>query len=214
LAIDTSSTQGGMALYDGNALSVRSWPAGRSHTTTVLAEIHHLLDVAGLDVRELAAIAVAIGPGAFTGLRVGIGVAKGFHLAHGAPLVGVSTLEATALPFATCGAAVVATVNAGRGRLAWAWYAPASNDVSESQPPRNGTVAELAAELAGDGPAIVVGELDAEQEAIVANIEGVFVPPRPFRIRQPGAIAEMGWRRWLSRMVDDAANLEPVYLSR
>jgi tRNA threonylcarbamoyladenosine biosynthesis protein TsaB len=214
LAIDTSSAQGGLALYDGNALSVRSWPAGRSHTTTVLAEIHHLVDVAGVDARELAAIAVAIGPGAFTGLRVGIGVAKGFHLAHGVPLVGVSTLEATALPFASCGAAVVATVSAGRGRLTWAWYGPAPNGVGETQPPRNGTVAELAAELAEGGPAIVVGELDVEQEATVANIESAFVPPRPFRVRQPGAVAEMGWRRWLSRMVDDAANLEPVYLSR
>ena len=102
LSIDTSSSQGGIALYDGRTLSTRSWPAERSHTTTLLSEIHHLLDRAEVRVPELAAVAIAIGPGAFTGLRVGFGVAKGFHLATKVPLIGISTLEATALGYATC----------------------------------------------------------------------------------------------------------------
>ncbi|MGH2613954.1 MAG: tRNA (adenosine(37)-N6)-threonylcarbamoyltransferase complex dimerization subunit type 1 TsaB, partial [Thermomicrobiales bacterium] len=117
LAVDTSSAQGGIALFDGQMLSVRSWPADRSHTTTALVEIHHLLAAAELEVHDLAAVAVAAGPGAFTGLRVGFGIAKGFHLATGVPLIGVSTLEFTALPFAICGMPIVAAVAAGRGRL-------------------------------------------------------------------------------------------------
>jgi tRNA threonylcarbamoyladenosine biosynthesis protein TsaB len=100
LGIDTSSGQGGVALYDGQRVSTRSWPADRSHTTTLLSEIHHLLARAELGIRELAAVAVATGPGAFTGLRVGFGVAKGFHLATGIPLIGVPTLDATAFAFA------------------------------------------------------------------------------------------------------------------
>jgi tRNA threonylcarbamoyladenosine biosynthesis protein TsaB len=214
LAIDTSSAQAGVALYDGDSLSIRSWPAGRSHTTTLLAEIHHVLEVASVEVSGLVAVAVAIGPGTFTGLRVGFGVAKGFHLAQGVPLIGVSTLEATALPFATHGAPIVATVGAGRGRLVWARYEPSPDGVVEIQPPRNGTADELAAELAGDAPTIVAGELDEEQLALVTTTAGVTAPPLPFRIRQPGAIAEIGWRRWTAGLVDDAANLEPLYLSR
>src|SRR5215216_6969118 len=112
LSIDTSSGQGGVALYDGQRLSTRSWPADRSHTTTLLSEIHQLLDRAEVRVRELAAVAIATGPGAFTGLRVGFGIAKGFHLAIGVPLIGVPTLEATALAFASCGTPVVAVVGA------------------------------------------------------------------------------------------------------
>src|SRR5688500_17914581 len=92
LTIDTSSGQGGIALYDGHSLSSRTWPADRAHTTTLLSEIHHLLDRAGVQVRDLAAVGIAVGPGAFTGLRVGFGVAKGFHLATGLPLIGVHTL--------------------------------------------------------------------------------------------------------------------------
>lgn len=214
LAIDTSSAQGGIALYDGQRLSLRSWPAERSHTTTVLSELHHLLDVERLGPRDLAAIAVAIGPGAFTGLRVGIGVAKGFHLASDVPLIGVSTLEATALPFACCGQPIVAAIAAGRGRLVWAHYEPGDSGVAEIHPPRNGTAADLAEELRFAGAVIIAGELADDQVAIIASADCTAIPPRALRSRQPSAIAEIGWRRWRSGAVDDAATLEPTYLSR
>jgi tRNA threonylcarbamoyladenosine biosynthesis protein TsaB len=214
LTIDTSSAQGGIAWYDGAHLSLRSWPAERSHTTTLLAEIHHLLDADGIGTRDIAAIAVAIGPGAFTGLRAGIGAAKGFHLATGVPLIGVSTLAATALPFVACGQPIVATVAAGRGRLVWAHYRADGAGVMETRPPRNGTIGELAEELATAEGVIISGELDAQQVEAITGIDGVIVPPAALRSRQPSSLAEIGWRRWLAGQVDDATALEPVYLSR
>jgi tRNA threonylcarbamoyladenosine biosynthesis protein TsaB len=214
LAIDTSSAHGGLALYDGQTLSTRSWPAERSHTTTLLSEVHRLLDAARLQVADLAAIAIAVGPGAFTGLRVGFGVAKGFHLAAATPLIGVSTLEATALPFASCGRPVVATVAAGRGRLVWAYYVPEGGVLRESRLARNGTIAELAAELSNGDPVVVCGELDDEQASLLDRNGTVTIPPRPLRLRQPGAFAEIGWRRGQQGAFDDATLIEPVYLSR
>ena len=214
LAIDTSSAQGGVAIYDGERLSLRSWPAERSHTTTLLGEIHHLLDRFGVSPRDLGAIAIATGPGAFTGLRVGFGVAKGFHLATGVPLVGVSTLEATALPWAVCGAPIIAAVAAGRGRLVWAHFQPVADGVRESRPPRNGAALELAAELSAGDDVIVCGDLDDGQVNLIGTIAGLSVPPRALRGRQPAAIAEIGWRRWGAGGIEDAAALEPVYLSR
>ena len=214
LAIDTASAQGGIAWYDGQRLSLRSWPAERSHTTTLLAEIHHLLDADKLAPRDIAAVAVAIGPGAFTGLRVGIGAAKGFHLATGIPLIGVSTLEAAALPFAACRHPIVATVPAGRGRLVWAHFHVDDSGLVETREPRNGTIAELTGELALGPGAIVTGELDHDQIARVSEIAGTIVPPPALRPRQPASLAELGWRRLLTGRVDDAAALEPIYLSR
>ena len=214
LIIDTSSSQGGIALYDGQTLSTRSWPAERSHTTTLLSEIHHLLDRAEIEVRDLGAIGIATGPGAFTGLRVGFGVAKGFHLATGLPLIGIPTLEAAALAFATCGSSIIATVGAGRGRLVWARYEPGSAGLTESRPPRNGTAAELAEELQGTGPVLVTGEIDDEQARFIAQIDGVSIPPIPLRGRHPGALAEFAWRRWRAGSIDDAVTIELVYLSR
>lgn len=214
LAIDTSSAQGGIAWYDGQRLSSRSWPANRSHTTTLLVEIHHLLDADGLAPLDIAAIAVAIGPGAFTGLRVGIGVAKGFHLATGAPLLGISTLEAAALPFASCGRPIVAAVAAGRGRLVWAHVRAKGAGIFETRPPRNGTILELADELALSGSVIVTGELDTDQIETLSGIAGAIVPPATLRSRNPASLAELGWRRWLADQPDDATALEPIYPSR
>jgi tRNA threonylcarbamoyladenosine biosynthesis protein TsaB len=214
LSIDTSSSQGGLALYDGRTLSTRSWPAARSHTTTLLSEIHHLLDKAEVEVRQLAAVAIATGPGAFTGLRVGFGVAKGFHLATGVPLIGISTLEATALAFAACGTPVVAVVGAGRGRLVWARYEATTDGLTQSRPPRNGTASELVDELRGSGPVLVTGEFDDHQAGLIAGIDGVTLPPAPLRMRQPGALAELAWNRWRAGNGDEATALEPVYLSR
>jgi tRNA threonylcarbamoyladenosine biosynthesis protein TsaB len=214
LAIDTSSSQAGIALFDGRSLSSRSWPADRSHTTTLLCEIHRMLDGGGCEVSDLAAIALAMGPGAFTGLRVGFGVAKGFHLATGVPLIGVSTLEATALPYAVCGCPVVAVVAAGRGRIVWATYTATDTGLSESSLPRNGVVEELAGELQGRDRVIVTGELDDDQEAVLTALSNVVVPPAPLRNRLPGSLASLAWRRWRAGEVDDAVLLEPVYLSR
>jgi tRNA threonylcarbamoyladenosine biosynthesis protein TsaB len=214
LSIDTSSNQGGIALYDGRTLSTRSFPAERSHTTALLSEIHHLLDRADTSVRGLAAIGIATGPGAFTGLRVGFGVAKGFHLATKAPLIGISTLEATALAFATCATPVVAVIGAGRGRLVWARYEASSLGLDQLRPPRNGTVSELVEELRESGPLLVTGELDDDQAGLIDGLDGVSLPPAPLRTRHPGALAELAWRRWQAGNVDEASTIEPVYLSR
>jgi tRNA threonylcarbamoyladenosine biosynthesis protein TsaB len=214
LSIDTSSGQGGLAIYDGRRLSTRSWPADRSHTTTLLSEIHHLLDGADAGVRDLAAVAIATGPGAFTGLRVGFGVAKGFHLATGVPLIGIPTLDAAALGFATCGIPVVAVVGAGRGRLVWASYNTNPEGLVQSRPPRNGTMGEFIEELRESVPALVTGEIDDDQAGLIAQLEGVSLPPAPLRTRQPGALAELAWRRWQVGNVDEARAIEPIYLSR
>src|SRR5215212_12195255 len=170
LSIDTSTGQGGVALYDGRTLSTRSWPAERSHTTTLLSEIHHLLDRAEVRVPELAAVAIAIGPGTFTGLRVGFGVAKGFHLATRVPLIGISTLEATALGYADCGLPIVAVIGAGRGRIVWAHYDAIDGGLNQSRPPRNGTVSELVEELRESGQALVTGEIDDDQAELIGQL--------------------------------------------
>jgi tRNA threonylcarbamoyladenosine biosynthesis protein TsaB len=173
-----------------------------------------LLDRAEISVRELAAVAIAIGPGTFTGLRVGLGVAKGFHLASGVPLLGVPTLEAAALAFASCGTPVVAVVGAGRGRVVWAQYESSPTGLTESHAPRNGTLGELIAELKESGPVLVTGEVDEDQAELIDSIDGVSIPPLALRMRHPGAIAVLAWRRWRAGHADDASAIEPVYLSR
>lgn len=214
LAIDTSSAQGAVALFDGHNLSYRSWPAARAHTSTLLCEVHHLLDAAKRDVGDVVAIVLAVGPGTFTGLRVGFGLAKGFHLATDAPLIGVPTLLATAFPFADCGRLVLATVEAGRGRLVWSTFRREAGCLRELDTPRNSSVAEFIARAADAGPCLIAGEIDPETERELSLIHDAVVPPRAVRMRQPGALAALGWARWQQGQIDDPVSLEPMYLSR
>ncbi len=96
LAIDTATTQVVIATGspDGALRAVSTWPAGYRHGETLLPGIERFLDAYGVGRADLAGIVVGTGPGAFTGLRVGIATAKGLAHGLGIPLVGVSTAEA------------------------------------------------------------------------------------------------------------------------
>src|SRR6478752_10375267 len=123
LAIDTSTDFAGIAVSDGSNVVELRWSAGRNQTTSVLEQIDHCLKLAGIAVSDLAAIAVAIGPGMFNGLRVSASIAKGLAIAGDIPLIGISTLEITAAPWHGLGRGVIALVSAGRGRVVWQRFA-------------------------------------------------------------------------------------------
>ena len=96
LAIDSATTRVVVAVgaLTGDLIEATDWPAGYRHGETLLPTIAALLERRGLAPTALAAIVVGIGPGAFTGLRVGIATAKGLAHALGVPIVGVSTADA------------------------------------------------------------------------------------------------------------------------
>src|SRR4051812_32034901 len=99
LAIDTSTEMVGLAVTDGAVWRRRQWIGGRHQTAQVMGEIERILDSEHIGRADLAAVAVATGPGMFSGLRVGLAIAKGLHLGLGLPVIGVSTIEITIEPF-------------------------------------------------------------------------------------------------------------------
>lgn len=206
LAIDTSSEQAGLALSNGTRTSELIWHAGREQTVTTLAEIDHLFSLLQISFEQVGAIAVATGPGMFNGLRVGLSIAKGLHLAHGTPLIGVSTLLAAAAPFRTLAETVVAVAAAGRGRLVWQRYP------GEDQPV-NSALSDLADALRGlPVGTLVVGELTEEQAEVLRGLGSLAVPDASVRGRRPGALAGLGLVRWRSGQLDDPVALAPTYI--
>jgi len=114
LAIDTSTHYASVALHDGERLlAEHTWLAKQDHTRTLLPAIQHLLAASGTELGSLQAVAVALGPGSFNGLRVGLSTAKGLAIASQLALVGVPTLELIAIEYGLC----EPTMNAGRGRI-------------------------------------------------------------------------------------------------
>jgi tRNA threonylcarbamoyladenosine biosynthesis protein TsaB len=206
LAIDTSSERAGLALFDGEALRECAWPAGRRQTTEVPPRIADLLASASLMPSDLGGVAVAIGPGTFTGLRVGLSLAKGLAMAEGLPIVGVPTLTATALPWTRAGRSVMAVLPAGRGRLVWQRFSE-----GEETSPVNGTPPELLAALQERAVDAIVGELPPLLREALAGA-AVPVLADPGLASRIGAIARLGREALTAGRADDLASLEPIYV--
>ena len=123
LAIDTSTRYGGVALWRGDrTVSSLSWYSSHNHTVELMPAIEYILGHAKANLPELKGIAVALGPGGFSALRVGISAAKGLALPLNIPLVGVSTLETEAYPYAGTNLPIYPLLDAGRSEVATATF--------------------------------------------------------------------------------------------
>ena len=123
LAIDTSTRYAGVGLWRGDRLiSSLSWYSQRNHTEELMPAIGHVLGQAGAGPDSLGGIAVALGPGGFSALRVGISVAQGLALPLSLPVVGVGTLEMEAYTYAGTGLPICPLLEAGRGEVAAALF--------------------------------------------------------------------------------------------
>jgi tRNA threonylcarbamoyladenosine biosynthesis protein TsaB len=207
LAIDTSTIQTGLACYDASGvLGECVWQSGRDHTAQLLPQLTLLLRHIGRGSGAISAIAVALGPGSWSGLRVGMSTAKGLALARSLPIVGVGTLDALAYQHARRGATVAPLIRLGRERFA-------TTGLSTHEP-RNVTLAELCAEI--NGRALFCGDIDTEvREALRLKLGDRAQFPTPAaNLRRPGFLAELAWQRFQAGETDDVATLEPIYLGQ
>jgi tRNA threonylcarbamoyladenosine biosynthesis protein TsaB len=217
LAIDTSTRQAGIALYDRRRglLAEQLWFTANRHTEELMPAISGLFSLAGAGPGDLAAVAVAIGPGSFTGLRVGLAAAKGLALAQGIPIVGIPTLDVTAHPHKDQPVPVIAVAQAGRGRVYWAPYAYGPAGWAPQEPYALSAIPELANVVTR--PMAFAGELSDDDRATLERFAGrqrlVFISPA-LGARRPGCLAELALARLDDGRSDEVASLSPIYLQQ
>jgi tRNA threonylcarbamoyladenosine biosynthesis protein TsaB len=217
LALDTSTKQAGIALYDGDRglIAEYNWHSANRHTEELMPAVAQMLAQAGVAPGALRAVAVALGPGSFTGLRVGLAAAKGLALANDLTLLGIPTLDTVAYPHQAQPVPVVAVLQAGRGRVYWAPYAHGPGGWAAQEPPRLSTVPELANTVVR--PLMFVGEVStADRETLISwagRSRVNFLPPA-LTLRRGGYLAELGWTRFEAGESDDPAALSPIYLQQ
>lgn len=217
LALDTSTRWAGAALYDGDGdrglLAEYNWHSANRHTVELLPQVAHMLAQAEVQPVDLRAVAVALGPGSFTGLRVALAAAKGLALALQIPLLGVPTLDAAAYGHQDAPTPVIAVIQAGRGRVCWALYAHGPAGWAPQTAYALTTIEALAQTVTR--PTLFVGELlQADRELLLQWCGGGrarFASPA-LSMRRAGHIAELGWQRWQAGQADDPATLSPIYL--
>lgn len=215
LALDTSNLVASIALApageDTGKLGAEiTWNAGRHQTTTVLAEVDHLLRLAGVETGQLGAVAVATGPGSFNALRVGMSVAKGLAFSLDIPIFGIGTLDAAATAVAHAGMPVRAFVEAGRGRVVAGDYRQGRGGLTLRGALAHRTYAEL-----GEGllePTILAGELGDIDRDRLRNEQHVVIPLPSLTRRRAAVLLDLAAKRWRDGTADDLLALEPVYI--
>lgn len=218
LAIDTSSARASVALFDGRVLAELTWLAGAGHTRQLLPRVQDLLATAGRSTRDLSAIGVALGPGSFNGLRVGIATAKAIGIALGLPIVGVETLRATAFQFRLTYRPTRPLYDAGRTDVATGLYRESAELFSTLEEPRIATLDDALARSPTD--TLFCGELRPEwRERIISRFgeaagSWALWPGAAEEPRRAGYLAELAWQLLQTGMASDPANLQPLYLRR
>ena len=212
LALDTSTRMVGVAIYDGvSALAELTWSSKDFHTVELAPAVHDTLTRIGSSPADVNAIVVAIGPGSFTGLRIGLALAKGMVLALRIPIIGVPTLDVLATAQAIKKIPMAAVLRVGRGRLAVGWYHVQGGAWRSSGKLEIKTAEELAKQITA--PVYICGELDENEVKLLrekATSAQIGSPAQS--LRRPAYLAEIGWQRWKADMVDDPATLSPLYL--
>lgn len=213
LAIDSSTRAIGLALYDGHSiLYENAWHSQDFHTVELAPAIQEALQRAGLKVTKLGAVGVAIGPGSYTGLRIGLAIAKGLAQARRLSLITVPTLDIVAAAQPITDAPLAAVLGAGRGRLAVGWYRAQDGAWVAQGEAALTTIEELSASI--DKPTIICGELYEEERRVLARKRVNAMIALPSRsLRRPALLAELAWARWQAGEVAREPGLGPVYIT-
>ncbi len=213
LAIDTATRMPSVALYDGEwVLAEETWRSANGHTVELMPSLVRMLERQRVSPSELRGIAVALGPGSFTGLRIGLGAAKGLALTLDIPLLGIPTLDTLVYAQGRKQGPVCALLRAGRGRVSAAFYRRRQGQWQRQGDYRLTTLEELCAEI--ETQTFFCGELDAQAAELLREHLGAkaVVASPASSLRRAGYLAELGWQRLERGEVDDVATLSPIYL--
>ena len=212
LAVDSSTQWIGLALYDGNqVIGEMAWRTQNHHTIELAPAVSSLLKRSGIQTSNLQALAVALGPGSFTSLRIGLAIIKGMSLALHLPVVGVPTLDILAAAQPIQELPLAAILPAGRKRLAAGWYNAVDGKWVSQGELKVCTIEELALQIRK--PTLVCGELSANDRHILARkYKNVVLVSPAQSARRPAFLAEVAWKRWQAGQVDEVMSLAPIYL--
>jgi len=220
LAIETSTMLGGVALMDDSSgliaevrLNVKS-----THSERLMTEIDHLLRQAGLKISDIDVFAVAIGPGSFTGLRIGLSTVKGFSYSTGKPIVSVPTLEALSWNFPYCRYPVCTMLDARKKEVYTALFKWDKEGFLRLIDEMSIKVDRLLEQMVPyiHGKVVFTGEGALLYRDTIIEVMGekaIFAPPEKM-IPSPANVASIGIRKATKEEFSEPVSLIPFYIRR
>ncbi|MBP1775468.1 MAG: Peptidase glycoprotease [candidate division NC10 bacterium] len=213
LGIETSTRQGGVAIIGAERVVCETvLNVEATHSERLLPAVDRALDEAGMTLEGLGGIAVSIGPGSFTGLRIGLSTAKGLAYATGLPLVGVPTLEAMAWTLPAARWQVCPVLDARKQEVYAALFRHEPEGLRRMMDDTAMAPEDLCRLIRN--PTLFLGDgVDAYAALFRERLgERMLLPPLASRGARPASVAELGRRRLLRGERDGPDSLVPRYL--
>lgn len=213
LGLETSTARSSVALVDGERV-VASAAVGvpRRHAEFLGPAIEFCLEQGQVTAEDVTGVAVGLGPGRFTGLRIGIATAQSFAEGRRLPVVGLSGLDVLAFNVRHARKLICAALDARRGELYWAFYRSAPGGVQRQTDLRVGDVDKLAAEIEGAGEAcLVIGDAVLSYRGALTSLDAELAG---IELAWPDAadLAELAVPRFVREETSRPLSLQPIYL--
>ena len=215
LAFETSAKAASAALLEGGKLLGESYQnTGLTHSQTLMVMAENLLSQCGKTAEDVTAVAVAAGPGSFTGVRIGVAAAKGFAWGREIPCFGVSTLEAMALSLGAYQGYVCPCMDARRSQVYNALFYVNQGQLERISEDRAISLAELGAELKNlKEPIFLVGDgSNLCYNTLLESVPGLVLPPEHRMHQRASGVALAARKQAEDGDPGDANALTPNYL--
>jgi tRNA threonylcarbamoyladenosine biosynthesis protein TsaB len=217
LGIDTATRQTSVALgTQRGTIAQTALSVGRSHEEVVVPAIHHLLQWSGTSFSQLGGLAVGIGPGLFTGLRVGVETARTLSQVLGVPIVGIPSLDVLAFSLRDARRAIAAVIDARRGEVFVGLYRPVPGGVARESEFLVASPEAFLAELEARGEEMVLvgdGALRYRRELSTLGRVVEFASPS-LAYPQAASLVELSVPRLEREEFDRAFEVLPLYLRK
>ena len=215
LAFETSAKAASVALFDGDKLLAEAYQnTGLTHSQTLMVMAEDLLKSCGKTASDVTAIAVAEGPGSFTGVRIGVAAAKGFAWGGELPCYGVSTLEAMVETLGIYQGYVCPCMDARRSQVYNALFYVNCGEIQRVQPDRAISLVELGEELKTlEGPIFLVGDGSTlSYNTLKDTVPDLVLPPEHRMHQRASGVAIAATKKIAAGEPGDGNALTPNYL--
>lgn len=220
LGIETSTPASGVCvatehgLVAGAAVGPGLPHLGRAHGAFLAPAIQFCLNAARLDIGQVSGVAVGLGPGLFTGMRVGIATAQALAHARGLPMVGLASLDLLAFPHRYVRRSICSVLDARRGELSYAFYKSAPGGLQRVSEYRLGPPEKLAGEIeAAADQVLCVGDGAIAHRALLESA-GADVGSASSAHPTAAALVELALPRFIREETQRPGDLRPLYLRK
>ena len=217
LGIDTSSNASSVAVIEDNKLICEyTVNTKTTHSQKLMPMIENMLSMSGINVKEIDAIAICIGPGSFTGLRIGMATAKAISHVNNLPIIGVNSLEILAGNMNLCDKKICSILDAQRNQVYTGRYKFENGSIVEIQPVDVVEIETLLEEISKDNDEwILVGEAVYKHEDKIKEIKNIDIPAPSHNVTKASSLCSIAMEKYNNNIdIYNCYDINPMYIRK